>query len=160
MHQWNEDRSESGVVPCELNREGGEDRLYVASVFKISRAEEGSARSSICKSPLRDCLCDGALSRSGESVQPVDRLFLKVVCPDFDFIQDGSTGSPETAVAIAVSILGLLCRADIVEDSRFNWGDRVREQRLKTATGYGSTWVLPKKVISWPTHARELSPLI
>ena len=96
LHQGDEDRSKFGVPPCELGSYGGEDELEVPPVLKVSRTEEGGTKLSVRECPLRDCLSDGALPRPCEPIQPVDRGLVKVACPEFDLVQNGSTGPLET----------------------------------------------------------------
>ena len=68
LHQRDEDRSKLGISPCELSSNGGENELEVPPVLEVSRTEEGSAKSSVCERPLRDCLSDGALPRPCEAI--------------------------------------------------------------------------------------------
>ena len=93
--------------------------MEVAPVLEISGAEEGSTELSVREHPLGDCLSDGGFPRSGESIEPVDRRFVEVTCPTFDLVQDVSTSPLETTTTVAVSVLGLLSVAGIVEDTRF-----------------------------------------
>ena len=93
LHERDEDRSEFGVPPCELDGQGGEYEVEVAPVLKVSRAEERGPEASVCECPLGDRLRDGALPRSGESVQPVDGWLLEVPCPVPNLVQNGSTSS-------------------------------------------------------------------
>ena len=120
LYQRDEDRSKFSISPCELSSDGGENELEVPPVLEVSRTEEGSAKSSVGESPFRDCPSDGALPRPRESIQPVDRWLVKVVCPEFDLVQNGSAGSPETTAVATVSILGLLCTTKVIEDNRFS----------------------------------------
>jgi len=71
--QWDKYRSEFGVLPCELDGQGGEYGVEVAPVLEVSGAEERGTELTICEQPLRDRLCDCALSCPGQSVEPVDR---------------------------------------------------------------------------------------
>lgn len=68
-----------------------------------------------------DGLGDGTLSRPSQAVQPADGGFTKVPCPEFDFVQDFSAGSPETTFTAPVPILGLFRVLDAVEDRRFTY---------------------------------------
>ena len=95
--------------------------MEVASVLKVSRAEEGGTELSLCKQPLRDRLGDRALSCPRQPVEPVDGLFVEIPRPEFNLGQDGSTGSLEATFAAAVAILGLLCTAEVVEDGCFSY---------------------------------------
>ena len=69
--------------------------------------------------PLRDRLCNGALPRPSQPVQPVDRRPGKIRCPEFDLVQDGTTGSLQTALAVAVPISGRLRTREIIEGAQF-----------------------------------------
>ena len=69
--------------------------------------------------PLRDRLRNGALPRSGQPVQPVDGGLVEVPCPEFDTIQNGSPCSFEAAFALAMSKLGPVCIAEMIEDGLF-----------------------------------------
>jgi hypothetical protein len=114
-----------------LDGQGWEDETEVAPVFEISGAEEGGTESPLCEQPLRDRLSNGALSRSSESIQPVNRSFVKVACPEFDLVQDGTAGPLETTVAVAMAVLGLSSAAKIVEGTRFGCRrKRVRDPSL------------------------------
>ena len=84
--QRDEDGPKFGVCACELDGEGGEDELEVAPVLKVSGTEERSAEPSVRERPFGDCLCDRGLSRSGQPVQPVDRGFVGVPCPEFNSV--------------------------------------------------------------------------
>ena len=114
LHQGNEDRSKFGVPPSELGGYGGEDELQVSSVLKVPRTEEGSTKMPIREHPLRNCLSDGALPRPCEPIQPVDRGFMKVACPEFNLVQNGYMGPLETTGAVAMSVLGLLRKAEVI----------------------------------------------
>lgn len=127
LDQWNEYRSKFGVLACELDGKGREDEPEVAPVLVISRAEKGGAETSVCKGPLRNGLRDRGLSCSSEPVQPIDRGLFEGVCPDFDLVQNNTTGSLKTTVTIAVSKLSLPRIVETVEDDRFGYGgDRIR----------------------------------
>jgi len=65
-------RSEFGVLPCELDGQGGEYEMEVAPVLKVSGTEEGGTELIICEQPLCGRLSDRALSCPGQSVEPVD----------------------------------------------------------------------------------------
>ena len=73
------------------------------------------------KQPLRDRLRDGALPRSSEPIQPVDGAPIEVSCPKFDPIQNGSACPFETTFALAMSILGPTCTAEVIEDRLFGY---------------------------------------
>ena len=122
-----EGRSKFGVPPGELDSQGGENRLEAPPVLEVSGAKEGSTKPSICKRPLRDRLGDGTLPRPSETVQPVDGGLVEVADPMFDFVQNCCTRPPETAIAVAVPIPGLLCTSDTVEDSCFGYGRKCCE---------------------------------
>jgi hypothetical protein len=131
-YQRDEDRPEFGICPRKLDGQGGEDETEVAPVFKVSGAEEGGTESSLCERPLRDCLSNGALPRSSETVQPVNRGFVKVACPELDLVQDGTAGPLETSVAVAMAVLCLSSATKIVEGSRFGCRrKRVRNPSLR-----------------------------
>ena len=95
--------------------------MEVAPVLEVSRAEEGGAEPSVCKHPLCDCLCDGALSRPSETIQPINRGLLEVASPEFNFVQNRSAGTFEATIAISMSILGLFRTSEIVDDSCFSY---------------------------------------
>ena len=69
--------------------------------------------------PFRDRLCDGALPRPGEPVQPVDGRFVEVTSPEFDFVQNGRARTSETTISFAVLVPGLSRGPYAVEDSGF-----------------------------------------
>ena len=71
------------------------------------------------KQPLRDRLRNGALPRSGQPVQPVDAGLAGVPCPEFDSIQDDFACSFETTFTLAVSKLGPVRTAEIIESELF-----------------------------------------
>ena len=120
LDKLNKRRSELGVRPGELDSQRREDKPEVPPVLEVSGAKEGGAELSICGHPLSDSLGDSALPCPGETVQPVDGGLVEVADPEFDFVQDGCTRFPETTIAIAMSILGLLCVSDVVENDRFS----------------------------------------
>ena len=121
LHQWDKDRSKFGVPPCELDGQGGEYEVEVASVIEVSGAEEGGPETPVCERPLSNGLRNGALPRSGKPIQPVDRRLSEVRCPVPDLVQNGSTSSLETISTATMAILCLLCTADIVKDSRLGY---------------------------------------
>ena len=96
--------------------------MEVPPVLEVSGAKEGSTKPSICKRPLRDRLGDGALPRPSETIQPVDGGLVEVADPQFDLIQNCCARSPETTIAVAVSIPSLLCTPDTVEGGCFGCG--------------------------------------
>ena len=112
------ERSEIGVLSRKLDGEGGEDQVEVAPVLEIPGAEEGGTELSTRERPLRNCLCDGCLPRSGQPIQPVDGRFVEVPSPVFNGIQNSPARPLEAPVAVTMSILGPLCTAEVVEDSR------------------------------------------
>ena len=130
VHQRDKDRSELGVLSCELDAKGGENELKVAPVLEVSGAEERGPKSSFCERPFRDCLRNGALSGPGKPVQPVDRRLAKILCPQFDPIQNSSARSLETTIAVTVSILGSLRTAETVQDSCIGY------QRFLSSVGH------------------------
>ena len=84
LGQRDEGGSEFGVCTCKLDCEGGEDELEVAPVLKVSGAEERSTEPSVRECPFSDCLRDGSLSCPSQPVQPIDRGFVGVACPEFN----------------------------------------------------------------------------
>ena len=68
--------------------------------------------------PFCNRLCDCGLPRSGQPVQPVDKGLVEVPCPMLDCVQNSPARPFETPVTVAISILGPLCTAEIVEESR------------------------------------------
>ena len=127
LDELDEGRSKLGVPPGELDSQGGENRLEVPPVLEVSGAKEGGAKPSICERPLRDRLGDGALPCPGETVQPVDGGLAEVTNPKFDLIQGCCARSPETTIAVAVSIPCLFCTLDTVEDGCFSCGRKFYE---------------------------------
>ena len=117
LDEPDEGRSKFGEPPGELDSQGGKNRLEVPSVLEVSGAKERGAKPSICKRPLRDRLGDGTLPRPSETVQPVDGGLVEVADPKFDLVKNGCARPPETTIAVAVSIPGLLCTPDAVEGS-------------------------------------------
>jgi len=95
--------------------------MEVAPVLEVSRAEERGSEPSICKQPLRDGLGDGALPRSGQPIQPVDRWLIEVSGPVFNIFQDSSAGSLEATFTVAVQILSRLRATELVENSGFSY---------------------------------------
>ena len=117
LDQPDEYRSELGVPPGELDSEGGEDGSEVAPVFEVSGAKEGGSQAPVGERPPRDGLCDGALARPSEPVQPVDRGLIEVARPELDPVQNCGARSAETTAAVSVSVLGLLRGPYVVENS-------------------------------------------
>ena len=101
--------------------------MEVPPVLEVSGAKEGGPKPSICKRPLGDRLCDGTLPRPSEAVQPVYGGLVEVADPKFDLVKNCCTCSPETTIAVAVSIPGLLCTPDTVEGGCFGCGGKSRE---------------------------------
>ena len=58
-------------LKCELDGEGGEDKLKKNPVLKVSRTE-GGPELSRCEHPLRNYLRNCAFPRSSKPIQPVD----------------------------------------------------------------------------------------
>ena len=113
-------RSKLRVPPGELDSQRWEDRPEVTPVVEIPRAEEGGTQTPVRERPLRDRLCDCALARSGEPVQPIDRRLVEVTGPEFDLVQNFCPCSSETTIPIAMSILGLLRISDVIKNSGFD----------------------------------------
>ena len=148
LDQPDEGRSELGVPPGELDGQGREDGLEVPPVLEVPGAEEGGTQPSIRSRPLRNCLCNSALTRPGEPIQPIDGGFVKVTGPKLDLVKDCCTCSFETTIPIAMSILGLFCAPYIIEDSGFGCrrvfsDDRHGNTRMHDIL----TWVLEGEVI-------------
>ena len=70
--------------------------------------------------------------------------------PELDLVQDSAARSFQTTVAVAVSILGLLRIAEVVEDSRFSYQRELFQRALIeiTETEDVLTLVLPGEVRS------------
>ena len=148
LDQPNEGRSELGVPPGELDSQGGEDCLEVPPVLEVPGAEEGGSQPSIRSRPLRDRLCNGALPRPGEPVQPIDGGFVEVTGPKLDLVQNCCTCSAETTIPIAMSILGLFCAPYIIEDCSFVWGGCFLDDHHGNARRQCIlTWILEGEVI-------------
>ena len=99
-----------------MNSQRREYEFNVPPVLEIARAEERGPELTIRKQSLRDRLRDGALPRSGQPIQPVDRGPVEVVCPKFNTIQNGFACASETPFAPAVSVLGPMCATEIIEE--------------------------------------------
>ena len=96
--------------------------MKVTPVLEIPRTEERSTELSIREQALRDRLCNGALPRSRQPVQPEDRRPIEIPRPQFDLVQDGSASPLQTsfAVTIVMSIFGSFRAAKVIEDLRFS----------------------------------------
>ena len=148
LDQLDEDRSKLGVSSGELDSQGWEDGLEGPPVLEVSGAEEGCTQPPIRERPLRDRLCNSALPRPGETVQPVDRGLVEVAGPEFDFVQNCCARSFETTIPVAMSILGLLCAPKIIEDSGLGCRGVFSDDRDRnTRTHDILTWVLEGEVI-------------
>ena len=119
LDQRDEGGSELGVPPGELDSKGWEYSLEVAPVLEVSGAEEGCTQPPVRKRPLRNSLCDGALARPSEPVQPVDLGFVEVAGPEFNFVQDRRARSSKATIPISMPIFSLLGAPYTVEDSGF-----------------------------------------
>ena len=76
---------------------------------------------SICERSLRDGMCDGTLPRPGQPVQPVDGGLVEIDNPELNLVENGCACPLKTTLAVAMSILGPACAADIVEDGCFGY---------------------------------------
>ena len=121
LYQRDKDRSEFDVFASELSGQRREYELKVPPVLEIARTEEGSTELAIRKQPLRGSSRDRGLARSGQPIQPVDRELVRVPCPEFYGIQNGSACALETTFAVAVSILGTVCNAEVIEGRLFDY---------------------------------------
>ena len=119
LDQLDEDRSKLGVPPGELDGQGWEDGPEAPPVLEVPGAEEGCTQFPVRKHHFSDGLCDGALPRPSETVQPVYGGLVEVAGPEFDFVQNRCPCSSETTIPVAMSILGVLCALYIIEDSGF-----------------------------------------
>ena len=72
-----------------------------------------------CEHPIGDRLCDGGLPRPGQPVQPVDRRLVEIPCPEFDLVQDGSSGSLQTTCTVVaiMQMFGPVCTGETAEDA-------------------------------------------
>ena len=111
---------ELGIFARELDRKGGEYGVEAAPIREVSRTE-GGAVLSVCEHSLHNRLRDRALACPGQPVQPVDRRPVEVPCPEFDLVQDGSTGPLQTTITVTVPEFCCLCTAKIVEDCCFGY---------------------------------------
>ena len=120
--ELDEGGSKLGVSPGELDCEGWEDRPEVPSVFEVSGAKEGGTECAICECPLGGRLCDRGLARPGQPIQPVDCgfVFVKLVDPEIDLVQNRRTRSLEATAAFGVLIPGFFCVSDVVENTCFS----------------------------------------
>jgi hypothetical protein len=84
--------------------ESGEDELEIALTLEASGVEKAGVEKSLCEHFLRDRLGDDGLSCPGEPVQQIG-------------VKSRPERPLETTVPVAMSILGLLRIAEIVEDS-------------------------------------------
>ena len=148
LDQLDEGRSKPTVPSRELDSQGGENRLEGPPVLEVSGAKEGGTQPPVCKHPLRDRLCDGALARPSEPVQPIDRGFVGITGPQFDLVQDRRARSSETTISIAMSIPGLSGGPHIVDDSSFGCRRMFFQAIVGNARTEGDlTCVLQKEVI-------------
>ena len=153
--QLDEGGSKLGVSPGELDRYGWEDRPEVPPVLEVSGAKEGGTESPICECPLGGRLCDRSLARPGEPIQPVDRgfVFVGVVNPELDLVQDCCTRSLQATAAFGVLIPGFFCISDVVENIRFGCGSffqaivigNVRARRCSNLGPAGRSFRAPKR---------------
>ena len=93
--------------------------MEVAPILEVPRTEERGTELTVREHPLRDGLRDRTLPRPRQPIQPVDGRLVEISCPEFDLVQDSSTGSLQTTFAVAMPIFGPLCTAEIIKDSRF-----------------------------------------
>ena len=123
--------------------------MEVASVLEVSGTEEGGTESSVSEHPFCDSLCDRALSCPSKPIQPIDRGLPKVADPEFDPVQNCSARTLETTITISVSVLGLLCISESVEDSRFRYQRGIFQAAVagNVKVEGNLTWVLPREVI-------------
>ena len=75
----------------------------------------------ICKHPLCNCLCNGALPCPSQPIQPVNWGFVKVPCPELNLIQDTSAGSLETTFSASMPIFSSISTTDVVENICINY---------------------------------------
>ena len=120
MNQWDEGGSELGVSTCKLDRKSREDEVEVAPIREVPRTEERGSKLTVCEHPFCDRLGDGALPGPGQPVQPIDGRLVEIPCPDFDLVQDSSTGSLQTTFAVTMAILCGLSTSEIIEDGGFS----------------------------------------
>ena len=121
--------------------------------MEVSGAEEGGTEPAICECPLGGRLCDGSLPRPCEPVQPVDggSASAKVVDPGFDLVQNCCARSLKTTTAFSVSILGLFCISDVVENIRFSCGSFFRRSSLEMrGLKDAPTWILQRGHFACP----------
>ena len=109
------------VLAGELRGQCREYELKVPPVLEIARTEEGGTELAVRKQPLRRGPRDRGLARSGKPIQPVDRELVRGPCPESYGIQDGSARALETTFAVAVSILGAICNAEVIEGRLFDY---------------------------------------
>ena len=115
--------------------------------MEVSGAKEGGTEPAICECPLGGRLCDGSLPRPSEPIQPVDGgfIFVKVVDPELDLVQNCCTRSLETTVAFSVPILGLSRIPDVVKNIRFSCGVFFRRSSLEMrGLEDAPTWILQR----------------
>ena len=141
MYQRDKDRSEFDVLASELSGQCREYELKVPPVLEIARAEEGGTELAVRKQPLRGGLRDRGLARSGQPIQPVDGKLVRGPCPEFYGIQNGSARALETTFAVAVSVLGAICNAEVIEGRRFDYQSFTSvTRRLEQRTFQPASW--------------------
>ena len=94
--------------------------MEITPVQVVPRTEERGTELPSCKHPLCDRLCDCTLPCPSQPIQPVDRRLVKVLCPEFDLIQDGPAGPLQTTVTVAMTILGPLRTGEIIEGGQLS----------------------------------------
>ena len=139
----------------ELNREGGEDELEVAAVLEVSRTEEGCTKLSTCEYSLRDRLCNGALPRPSQPVQPVERALTEILRPELDLVQNCSARPFKTTPTTAVLIPGPLRAADIVDDSFFSYWKPRQAPIIESGI-----WTYQRRAVERLSHLSGLSTCI
>ena len=90
-----------------LESECRKDRLEVASIGEVSRAEEARPESPIREGHLSHGLSDGRFPRPGESIQPEDMLLLFSSRPAFDLPQNILPSSPQAPPPVPAPIPGI-----------------------------------------------------
>ena len=86
LEEGDEEGSKVGVFVCQLEGEGGEYVVEVATVLEVARTKKGRSKSPFGEEPLRDRLGDCRLPCPSKSVKPEHGRLVGVVGPRLDLI--------------------------------------------------------------------------
>ena len=107
LHNIEQLLSEMRILAGELEGEGREDLLKIATVLEVPRTEEGRPELSILGGCLGERLGNGRFSGPGQAIEPEDTLAPFISKPVANILEDPLPCSPQAPLSVPTSVPGV-----------------------------------------------------